>query len=265
VKSTLNTFDPPPKHVDAKIDPRDKLSKNIKACPKMDEVYMTFKKVSSVKGGYIDNKEPDTFNIKKKALPKNQKKNDFINQEHLLHLQSQQRRIGGMGSMVERKKNIHDPIAYPSYFFRQNDSDNKDITLDFMFSQVATTKKLAEPCDMNTLKKQIVRRPLSAQPGSMTLNTTGLTSKSPSKIIPNSAKSKRSKAIDEMECPKFTVQSEADYRIVKQGIIDLMIEYRIYKNEDLERMLAKVKAKNPHLDQQKLEDIYLKITLELDK
>jgi len=45
--------------------------------------------------------------------------------------------MGNIGSMGERKKNAFDPVAYPSYFFRANDSENKDISLDFMFSKVS--------------------------------------------------------------------------------------------------------------------------------
>jgi len=59
--------------------------------------------------------------------------------------------------------------------------------------------------------------------------------------------------------------SEEDYRKIKQVIIDMMIEYRIYKNEDLENLLTKINMKNQHLVLIKIDEIYLKITHELDK
>jgi len=63
----------------------------------------------------------------------------------------------------------------------------------------------------------------------------------------------------------FMANSEEDYRKIKQVIIDMMIEYRIYKNEDLENLLTKINMKNQHLVLIKIDEIYLKITHELDK
>jgi len=68
--------------------------------------------------------------------------NDFINQEHQLHLQAQVRRISAAGgSTQERKKNIHDPIAYPCMFFRKDNDSEKDVAVDSMFSTVTGMKR----------------------------------------------------------------------------------------------------------------------------
>jgi len=150
-------------------------------------------------------------------------------------------------------------------FFRKDNDSAKDVAVDFMFSTVTGTKKIAQPADMGGLKNKLVRRPLSAAPtNSMNMTNGGRSSKSPSKMMPASA-SRAKRNVEEIQVPVFMAKSDEDYRKIKQAIIDMMIEYRIYKNDDLENLLAKIKAKNQHLDLHKIDEIYLLITNELDK
>ena len=271
-KSGLNTFERPPKHVDINLSPKHKLLKNKLVTPSMDEVFTGFKKIANAKK-YVDNELPEKY-MKKKTLPNYKKQNDYINQQHALNLQSQQRRIGSIGkSMHERKKNEFDPIAHPSVFFRKSISDNKDLELDFMFSTVTGTKKTAQTQNLNSLKNKITQRPLSVGASRINFNAQNndfrrsetIKSEIPSKISETTIKSKKSKSILDLESPIFTVNNDNDYRIIKQTIIDLLIEHRIYKNQDLELLIRKIKDKNHHLNAKKLDEIYLQVTYELDR
>jgi len=83
-------------------------------------------------------------------------------------------------------------------------------------------------------------------------------------MVPASV-SRSKRIIEGLHVSVFMANSQEDYRKINQVIIDMMIEYRIYENEDLENLLTKIKMKNQHLDLHKIDEIYLKITHELDK
>ena len=52
-----------------------------------------------------------------------------------------ERRINNIGkSMVERKKNVHDPIAHPTYLLRNGNKSN-EVTMDHLFSKVVNFNK----------------------------------------------------------------------------------------------------------------------------
>ena len=74
-----------------------------------------YKKVSKVKS-YVDNKKPNTFDMKPKNCFKSVKEK-YEDIEHLRTLKAMSKRILSIGKMQERKKNRFDPIANPTYFF----------------------------------------------------------------------------------------------------------------------------------------------------
>lgn len=74
-----------------------------------------YKKVSNVKH-YVDDKKPKTYNMKPKNCFKSVKEK-YEEIEHLRTLKAMSKRILSIGKMHERKKNRHDPIANPTYFF----------------------------------------------------------------------------------------------------------------------------------------------------
>lgn len=84
-----------------------------------------YKKVSNVKH-YVDDKKPKTYNMKPKNCFKSVKEK-YEEIEHLRTLKAMSKRILSIGKMHERKKNRHDPIANPTYFFlnAQNKNDPK--------------------------------------------------------------------------------------------------------------------------------------------
>ena len=74
-----------------------------------------YKKVSNVKH-YVDDKKPDTYNIKHKNVFKSIKE-QYADVEHLRTLKAMSKRILSIGKMHERRKNRYDPIYNPTYFF----------------------------------------------------------------------------------------------------------------------------------------------------
>ena len=74
-----------------------------------------YKKVANVKH-YVDNKKPDTYDIKHKNVFKPIKEK-YADIEHLRTLKAMSKRILSIGKMHERKKNRFDPISNPTYFF----------------------------------------------------------------------------------------------------------------------------------------------------
>ena len=74
-----------------------------------------YKKVSNVQH-YVDDKKPDTFNMKPNNTFKSIKEK-YADIEHLRTLKAMSQRILSIGKMHERKKNRYDPISNPTYFF----------------------------------------------------------------------------------------------------------------------------------------------------
>ena len=83
------------------------------------EVFYTQKRVAERKTGDIDSKKPKTFgmapvlSMRKKARQANNFDHHRVNVENML------RRMNELGSMADRKRNPHDPIAYPVTFLRR--------------------------------------------------------------------------------------------------------------------------------------------------
>jgi len=262
-KPTINTREKPRAHIDANLDPKQKLNKGHNAF-EYNEVYHTFKKLSDVKGGYIDNKKPVSYDLAKKAIPKNKKKNDFINREHLLHLKSQRRRVENIGkSMTERKKNVFDPIAHPSILFRRAEQPNKDVSLDFMFyTNAGTAKNVTTGFDLSKMKSKFTKRPISAYNSKM--ENYDLGSISPIKMNQTGISFLEK---DMEDIPEFTgdTTDETSYRNFKLKVIDYIIEKRIYKAQDLELLRERVKVKNPKLEHFKIDEMFELINNDLDR
>ena len=64
-------------------------------------------------------------NKKKKRL-----QSAYHEQEHLKNLASLHKRILGVGSMQDRKKNPFDPIGNPVFFFTKDEKNEKGISLN---------------------------------------------------------------------------------------------------------------------------------------
>lgn len=82
-----------------------------------------YKKISTVKH-YVDNKMPETYKMKPKNCYKSIKEK-YDEVEHLRTLKAMTKRILSIGKMHERKKNRYDPIANPTYIFRDCNEKQK--------------------------------------------------------------------------------------------------------------------------------------------
>ena len=108
--------------------------RNLNQKEEFRNVREAYKKVSSVKA-YVDNKKPFTYDKRPKGIY-NTAKEKYDKMEHLRILEAMSKRILSIGKMHERKKNKDDPIANPTYFFRNakdkndiNENENKSIKL----------------------------------------------------------------------------------------------------------------------------------------
>lgn len=124
-KARLNTRKPPMKHISKRAKMSGKGKRKLKNAYEMENVVQSFKKVATMKKGYVDSSAPKSMKVKKLRKPgryKNQKK--FIKSEHERNLKILNKKIKGVGkSMKERKKNPHDPVAYPVRFMRRDPLD----------------------------------------------------------------------------------------------------------------------------------------------
>ena len=84
------------------------------------EVKETFRRIRDVKTGLtyelgqkVNNRKPETFSLSKK-LNDNRRNNQFAVTEHVKNLASLQRRLSSLNNHDMRKKNSHDPTAYPA-------------------------------------------------------------------------------------------------------------------------------------------------------
>ena len=84
----------------------------------------TYKRVSSAKS-IVDSKKPQTLNHKPKNKY-NSCKEKYEKTEHMRTLRAMSQRILSIGKPHERKRNPLDPIANPSYFFKNPNMKNNE-------------------------------------------------------------------------------------------------------------------------------------------
>lgn len=259
-KPTMDTREKPRQHVDAKLDRKKKVAKGQNAF-EFNEVYHSFKKVSECKGGYVDNKKPETYDIGKKAVPQNKRATDHAQREHELNLKAQRRRIDGIGkTMTDRKKNPYDPVAYPSVFFRRPEQSKKDLTVDFMFNaNTGVGRSTTTGFNLTKMKNKLEKRPISSYDPNR-----------PSYDLENISpiKGNMSGMLDKgEEVPDFVGNPKDDeaYHDYKLKVIDHIIEHRLYKAMDLEVLKERIKIAHQKLNRDKLEDMFEQINIELDR
>jgi len=73
-----------------------------------------------LKNGDTDSSRPKTYGlIKRLTVNKKSKANHYEHNEHLKNLASLQKRLNNVGSKDDRKKNPHDPLSNPVFFFNK--------------------------------------------------------------------------------------------------------------------------------------------------
>jgi len=243
IRPTMNTQIPPRPHVSAYSKKRNNISQKYKS-GEFNEVYHTFKKVVQTTRPYIDDKKPKSFGVISKSQPKHKREKDFINQEHNLHLKSQLRRIASIGTqMHERKKNLFDPIAYPSIIFKK--TSPKKSPDNFMFSQASITRHTAKPIVLHSLQKKAMQRPKTAtKQENQSIELQNQYNENPS---------------TDVELPYLVGDSENDLKEFKQKIIDIIMEKQIYKDADLKKLFKSIAQLNTHIEEDKLTAVFNEI------
>lgn len=311
MKPVLKSHIPPHPHVDAHLSPEEKKKRGAKLKNTYGEVFVSFKKVTDAKVG-INCKEPKTFHLMNSLVPKHGKEMHFINQEHQLHLKSQQRKLESLGKLMhERKKNLFDPIAYPSRMLRRPPQNPKKAAKEYMFSSVLSNRPVASTFDVPKLTKYIKKqatastlgmsrshymkrsqdgmgRSLRSQDGmtrsqgdmeNLEENEANMQENEEVGMEENekmeneedaarreefSRKKKPKLSAEEVEIPVFIFNGNGDYQKMKNKLLDLIIDNRLFKLEDYRILEKRVCDANPDLEQELIHDVFTVIQGELD-
>lgn len=241
-----------------------------------NEVIESFKRATCVKGTNLSSC-PETYQLKNNLLKKKDKAKDFIDKQHNLNLESQQRRINSIGTMNQRKKNSFDPIAKPVYFFRKPYTSHKDISITQYCSKLGFNMEenfenkenlpfdLSKNKSFNVEKNNKKDRKITKK--HETLYYEEIKHKGNfrfNRITPNGFNKNASKP-EFISAPTTKGNSEEDYSELKSKLIHLIVDNRIYKEEDLQDLLERTIILNQHLEKLKIEQIFTYIIEELEK
>ena len=94
----------------------------------------TFKKISQIKKGEIDDKKPNTFELKKNLINKKNRNENYINKEHENNLKVHFKKVSSQRNALDRKKNLFDPIAYPALIVKKIPPKKKEGLINNLFS-----------------------------------------------------------------------------------------------------------------------------------
>ena len=100
------------------------------------EVFYTQKRVKETTHGNIDTKQPRCFGMAPtlSARKKAREANNF--DHHRVNVENMLRRMNELGSMADRKRNPHDPIAYPVTFLRRKYDSQINTTIAGFAKQI---------------------------------------------------------------------------------------------------------------------------------
>lgn len=265
VKPTLNFRTPPRQTSASKLSAEQQRKRILRTTSSGNEAFFSVKKVYDVKLG-IDSKEPKTFRLTNHFVPMHQRENNFIKEIHDLNLKSHQRKMREIGkSMTERKKNLFDPIAYPTRFMRRTSPDPKKKSQENMFSIPAPGSIVMQTYELPKLKKRISQQRLNTA-GSMSsrgwehnpAKETLLTEEPPWPTRP------KPRNIKDAIFPAFNCKSEEDYQELKEVLFEIIVDYRLFRDEDFEVLKEKISKENPKLNQEMVQKIFKEIIEEFD-
>lgn len=248
-KPTIKTRISTPKSITSKKNPI-----TYKEILAFKEVFESFRRSNNVKWSNFTS-PPKTFHLKEMLQKKNNKFAKNSNYEHQLQLNSQKRRIDEISNISQRKKNIFDSSVYPSLFFRRK-PDNSTV-----FS----------------LKNSEVPREKNQENFNGKENKTNINHEKRIKEITNNKKyqeiieevQENETFSPENECillpiPQIKGKTEEDYEQLKQKLIEVIFEYRVFKSDDLESLFGRTLINNKHLDPNRLHNIFNEIQEEFD-
>lgn len=246
-----------------------------------DEVIESFKRASNVKGNNLSNK-PETFEIKSMLAKKTNKGNDFIKKEHEINLKNQKKRINSLSSMKERKKNHFDPVANPVYFLRKPQSPLNEISLVPYYVKLGYDTKDLDTLGLlenkenqknNYAKNSSLNHKKTEKKSSEKINTKldykDLKKKANfskyERMEPTGLKKTKKIEATFICAPTILGDSDDDYIELKRKLLNLIIENRLYKEEDLEDLFERTSILNGQLDKERLDEIFKFLIEELEK
>lgn len=215
------------------------------------EVFESFRRVGNVKWSNFSS-PPKTFYLKGMLQGKNTKAFKTSQYEHQLHLNSQKRRIEDLTNVSQRKKNTFDSTVYPSLFFRRKPEN-------FGFSGKSQIKNYEIPIKNSEM-------PYARNPEEEV--------KREKKIINPNIKEEMIEEDDALDLeengyvllpiPQIKGKNEESYNELKQKLIEIIFEYRVFRNDDLESLFGRTLINNKHMDSAKLHEIFREIQEEFD-
>ena len=239
-----------------------------------DEVLESFKRASCVKGSNLS-KQPETFELKHMLAKKKNKVNNYVDYQHELNLRSQKRRINSLGTMNERKKNNFDPIAKPVYFLRKPNTSHKDISLQTFCEKLGvnpTEKENKRPFNLtqkdytikeNTANNRNLRREMNRKPDYQEIKKKGNLRYNK---IDSKGFTKKKQETNGFYCaPTTKGDTEENYVDLKSKLLHIIVDNRIYQEETLKDLLERTIILNPHMNPQKVEEVFNFLIEELEK
>ena len=146
-KPLLDTQKAPLEHINKRCKQTGNGKKKLKTALDFEEVAVSFKKVASMKKGYVDTQKPKSMASKNLRTGNFKRGESYLTQEHERNKKNMKEKIKALGKReIDRKKNSMDPIANPVRFFRRDPNDKKGFNLDFV---AATTVQKRDTVAIN--------------------------------------------------------------------------------------------------------------------
>lgn len=273
-KPSISTRNPPHPHVDV-VAGKQFLKLKLQKYNEFNEVFQSAKKAASAKP-YIDTSAPKSLKAKKLIKNKRVKEERHINLEHSLNLLALERKLKGVGSAVERKKNAFDPIAYPARFFRRSNKRPEDIDIDYFHHKViprseitANNSKLASKIDQNTeaKKSQVHLFPTNQQEKQEKTKGPGQKPRASSAVPKQTreeSKEENHLVILREHIPRVQGSTMVDIEHLRVLALHTIIDNRIYTDKHLFEFFELLKEANPQIETEYFEKMLLGFVEELD-
>ena len=192
---------------------------------------------NSVKRGSIDTSEPKTLQLK--LSPMNKRKEEYISQEHYSNLLNQKRKINSLRRMSERKKNFHDPFAYPSLFFRRKTENKSPFPNSFPNPSNLPFQGKGPYFE----KKKVLDKP--------------------KKYLRNPENSKKIET-ENVPCIIFKGTEMNDIKMeIKKQALKIIFTNKLYSREDISSVYRKFCKKNSHLKKDLIKGVFEEIFTDL--
>ena len=248
-KPTIQTRVSTPKPISS-----NKNNVNYKEVLKFKEVFESFRRTRDVKWSNFSS-PPKTFHLKEMLQRKNTKAFKNEQYEHQLFLRSQQKRIEELSTFTQKKKNAFDYTVHPSLFFRRKQDQLQKTSFQDDGSNFPQRyeenhqEELKEEEEENARHEQIIyKKPthIKNQPENI------------------EEEEEPEEEYELVPIPEIKGKTQDDYNELKQRLIEVIYQYRVFKNEDLESLFGRTLLHNKHMDSKRLQKMFKEIQEEFD-